>query len=651
MKTVGGDGQYSMLLRRMTSIQGELSQAIDLSRSYKRQNQKLVEAGRRVKDERDAAQAKVHEQRRELNVASLQRVESERQYDAATSELRTQLEQRVRECAALEKRATAAAPPDLDVVRAKIAEELAAPHTQQVRALEDELARQREMCYATNRELQLQRTQLQQYTEERQRDVELHKARHLELESELRRQLDEARTTLDDTAADTRLVEAKREVQRLHARCSVLDEEVEGAVRDRDAAIAARDEATALHARDATARGAHLAVAEEKAAKGERTAASASAQRDATARAVAEASDRALRAEEAAHEAVERAKDFERRSAEVTSRGSATLEALRRETSERETALSTQVARLQRSVDEEGIQLRDEREANEKALARLVSELEQARREKKQTLSSLRLERIDLEQRLSSATEQAVKEGKARTAAEQKLRTLERDAKRRDLELTKTRDEIASLKSGMQLTTTTTATVGGSGPGSSSSVPPIPQSQGGGGVNGRALVPAGERSEVERKIRAKAMRYIANLRQQLADAEKTAASSLVKEKRRSKRYKAKLLETRRKYQKARKMLDRTRRSQENLAREHRARIQQVRCAHRERGSRDGLNNAILVRFLLLHHHQFSLTHALIFSHSFHHHPRKRTLFAASSHEAAGRSPIVRHHHSFASSLR
>ena len=617
-------GQYQQLLRRMTTIQGELSQAIDLSRSYKRQNQKLVEATRRVKQERDSAQAKVHEQRHELNVTALQRVESERHFDEKVRALRLDLEGRQREAAALEERAKAAAPPDLDVVRAKIAEELETPHAAQIRTLEDELARNREMYYAADRELQLQRTQLAQYTSERQRDVELHKQRHLELETELRRQLDESRAQLEELGADGRLVEAKRELGALHAKASQLEEEVDGAVRERDAAVAARDEATVQRAREGVNTAARLKVAEERAAKFERAAASAASARDATQRALADATDRAQRAEESRHEAVERANDAERRSAEATTRATSQLDAFKRSSAERESALSAQAARLQRNLDEESASLRDERGANEKAIAQLVAELDETRRSGKREISTLRVGRLQLEQRVASEIEAASAREKEIASVTAKARAAERNAKRRDGEVDKLRAELARLKASTALTTTTTAT---SSAGSSSLPPPPPSS---GGTSALAVA---ERSETERKIRAKAMRYIANLREkvrrpvsrarcavfslcasvfvcrslfgpcflpsathvpaavfppsllpslppfqpQLSEAEAKQAEALAKEKRRSKRYKSKLVETKRKYAKARRALEHTRREKENLAREHRMRVEQVSC--------------------------------------------------------------------------
>jgi hypothetical protein len=256
------------------------------------------------------------------------------------------------------------------------------------------------------------------------------------------------------------------------------------------------------------------------------------------------------------------------------------LEACKREGADRENALKARVERLQHNFDQESQTLRDERSANEKAVALLSRTLDEARRSAKKDIDDLRAKRLALEQRLTSESNAASIREREFAASVSKARKSERDAKQMAEEIQNLRSSLSQLQSSTALTMVTTA----SSPdlSQSSVLPPRPPPQAS-SVAAAAVAASSSSSNIvgttsrnhaaERKIRAKAMRYIAQLRTQLTDAEAKNVADVAKEARRSKRYKVKLVETKRKYAKLRRVLDRTRQQKENLAREQRQRIE------------------------------------------------------------------------------
>ncbi|CAM9127504.1 unnamed protein product [Choristocarpus tenellus] len=230
-------GQYEKLLATVGNLQGDLQRTLGVCQSLGSENEKL-------KTHYDKAQAeliRLREKHSSTRAQLLEAVESRVMADQATEALvqkwRVQMEARTRELEALQARLE---PQDIDMLRAKVQEELDVPHRRRLEALEAEVEKFRQMFFNVRREYERCKAEYEQYTLDQAKEMETKHQQYKTEGNALKLRIQHLESSLADASHEDEvrklrcsLEEASAVEAQLHSEMSTIRKEKESLEVDR----------------------------------------------------------------------------------------------------------------------------------------------------------------------------------------------------------------------------------------------------------------------------------------------------------------------------------------------------------------------------------------------------------------------------------
>ncbi|CAM9723282.1 unnamed protein product, partial [Ascophyllum nodosum] len=249
----GLEGQYEKLLSTVGNLQADLQRTVGVCQSLGAQNDKLKSHYEAVRTELIQLREKHNTTRKQLLEAVEGRVEADQRTETLANKWKVQLEARTRELESLQAKLV---PQDLDMLRAKVQEELEVPHQRRVALLEAEAEKHRQMFCKARREHERCRAEYEQYTIDQAREMETlhhqHRAESQALKTRIQRleeSLADATRNEEGRILRRKLEEAEATKAQLHAEVSVVRSRKEEAEVERHRLVLAQqNEAAGAHA-------------------------------------------------------------------------------------------------------------------------------------------------------------------------------------------------------------------------------------------------------------------------------------------------------------------------------------------------------------------------------------------------------------------
>ncbi|CBJ30404.1 conserved unknown protein [Ectocarpus siliculosus] len=250
-------GQYEKLLATVGSLQGDLQRTVGVCQSLGSQNDKLKSNYEAVRTELIHLREKHNTTRKQLLEAVESRVDADQRTETLVHKWKVQLEGRTRELEALQAKLV---PQDLDMLRAKVQEELQVPHQRRVGSLEAEVERHRQMFCKARRDHERCKAEYEQYTIDQGREMEALHQQHKAESHVLKMRVQDLEASFADADRDEegrllrrKLEEAEAVKAQLHAEMAAVRSEREAAELERHKLVLAhQSESAATHVRVST---------------------------------------------------------------------------------------------------------------------------------------------------------------------------------------------------------------------------------------------------------------------------------------------------------------------------------------------------------------------------------------------------------------
>eukprot|EP00903_Cladosiphon_okamuranus_P005510 g5490.t1 len=578
-------GQYEKLLATVGNLQGDLQRTVGVCQTLGSENDKLKSNYDAVRAELIHLREKHNTTRKQLLEAVESRVDADQRTETLVHKWKVQLEGRTRELESLQAKLV---PQDLDMIRAKVQEELEVPHQRRVALLEAEVEKHRHMFCKARREHERCKAEYEQYTIDQGREMEALHQQHKAESHVLKMRVQDLEASFADSARDEEGRLLRRQLEEAEAVKAQLLDEMAAVRSQREAAelerhklvLAHQTEAAATHVQISSLEAENKAVerrcgeAEETAARHRRQAEEA---RDRLQDALEESSkfreacagkDRvALEARSEARHAAERlALEWGREKAELKASNEslakriAAAERRSREASDqaahRSRAAQQLEERVRREAGKEAAVLREGLSRLEGELGRLRLEGERARSTSQQDMEKLSAEA----ERAKSEASRLLREKEAlrqrvaalQTAADRSKEAAETALRERD----ETRVAAATAAQRAQQEREGLAEMEGENEGLRARLQMAEEELGvlaadadrAGEAHVRAL------KDIRRAAGAERDSHVARVRHELETLRRRARRSVRKERKRSRAYKAQAIEAHQRAQRARKMV-------------------------------------------------------------------------------------------------
>ncbi|CAM9941955.1 unnamed protein product [Discosporangium mesarthrocarpum] len=247
-------GDYEKLLSTVGSLQGDLQRTLVVCRSLRDENEKLKLNFDAVRTEMVRLREKHNTTRAQLLEAIESRVEADQRTDVLVQKWKVQMEAQTREMESLHAKLE---PQDMDMLRARVQEELEEPHQRRVAALEAESEKNRQLFFNVRREYERCKAEYEQYTIDQGKELEmLHQQRKAEVHA-LKLRVQEMDSSLSDVSRDEEVRQLRRRVEEaaavekhLHAEISAVRAEKERVELERHKLVLGhQSEAASIHMR------------------------------------------------------------------------------------------------------------------------------------------------------------------------------------------------------------------------------------------------------------------------------------------------------------------------------------------------------------------------------------------------------------------
>eukprot|EP00904_Undaria_pinnatifida_P009883 jgi/Undpi1/6024/HiC_scaffold_2.g01298.m1 len=248
-------GQYEKLLATVGNLQGDLQRTVGVCQSLGSQNDKLKSNYEAVRTELVQLREKHNTTRKQLLEAVESRVSADQRTETLVHKWKVQLEARTKELESLQAKLV---PQDLDMLRAKVQEELEVPQQRRVALLEAEVEKHRQMFCKARREHERCKAEYEQYTIDQGREMEAQHQQHKVESHALKMRVQDLEGSFADASRDEEGRLLRRQLDEAEAAKSQLHDEMAAVRSKKEAAELERHKLVLAHQTQAAA--AHVQI-------------------------------------------------------------------------------------------------------------------------------------------------------------------------------------------------------------------------------------------------------------------------------------------------------------------------------------------------------------------------------------------------------
>ncbi|CAM9789285.1 unnamed protein product [Pylaiella littoralis] len=243
-------GQYEKLLATVGNLQGDLQRTVGVCQALGSQNDKLKANYEAVRTELIHLREKHNTTRKQLLEAVESRVSADQRTETLVHKWKVQLEGRTRELESLQAKLV---PQDLDMLRAKVQEELEVPQQRRTSLLEAEVEKHRQMFCKARREHERCKAEYEQYTIDQGREMEAMHQQHKAESHVLKLRVQDLEASFADPDRDEEARLLRRQLEEAEAARAQVHEEMAAVRSQREAAELERHKLILAHQSEAAA--------------------------------------------------------------------------------------------------------------------------------------------------------------------------------------------------------------------------------------------------------------------------------------------------------------------------------------------------------------------------------------------------------------
>mmetsp|Transcript_10108 Transcript_10108/g.17783 ORF Transcript_10108/g.17783 Transcript_10108/m.17783 type:complete len:841 (+) Transcript_10108:263-2785(+) len=241
---------YDDILEQFSELSREMSRAVATSQRLADENEDLVGHYQKLKNEHLKLRSNYVRARKQTIEEAEARIALEQHHDDQLKRWRYQLEVKAKEFEALQLQM--APPGDLSLVEAKIRQELAAAHRADLHGRDAEIEKARNMYFAEHNELELLKTEFEQYTKNQKQEIATLKAAHEAECDALKAQMNQLRADHEEASKQETIQLRTLNTKTVTAERDLLRSQLDAALRDVEELQSKVDQIEVQHAAQLT---------------------------------------------------------------------------------------------------------------------------------------------------------------------------------------------------------------------------------------------------------------------------------------------------------------------------------------------------------------------------------------------------------------
>eukprot|EP00941_MAST-03F_sp_MAST-3F-sp1_P005908 g5908.t1 len=192
MKTSTSSSRYELLLSQVSALQTDLTKTVSMCRMLKGQNESLKQNYQRLQNEHIRVADMFEDSQRQLNELTASKDIASKQHAELLDALKEELEQQANEFQELQKKV--APPKDLELLRTKIREDISREYQDRLNTSKAETTKFQQMFYNVRREHELLKSEFEQFSTDRGKEMAVSAESHRNSLEELHKQLSTLRS-------------------------------------------------------------------------------------------------------------------------------------------------------------------------------------------------------------------------------------------------------------------------------------------------------------------------------------------------------------------------------------------------------------------------------------------------------------------------